>query len=82
MRLPEIGPRMRLHRKRTKSGYTTMRITYATRALLTKIEAQFDEPLDGIVFYMAAKELGLNYAAILSVLDNCRPRLGCAPGAR
>ena len=59
-----------------------MRITYATRALLQKIESQFNEPLDSIVFYMAAKELGLNYAAILSVLDNCRPRNGCAPGAQ
>lgn len=82
MRLPEIELAIRLHRKRTRSGYTTMRITYATRALLQKIESQFDEPLDSIVFYMAAKELGLNYAAILSVLDNCRPRLGSAQAAR
>lgn len=82
MRLPEIGPRVRLHRKRTATGYTTMRITYATRALLQKIESQFDEPLDSIVFYMAAKELGLDYVAILSVLDNCIPRRGCAQAGR
>jgi len=82
--LPELGERVRLHRKRTRSGYTTVRVTKATRALLAKIESEFDEPLDSIMFYMAAKELGLNYAALLSVLDRCiyEQRLGCAQAAR
>ena len=84
MRLPELGERARLHRKRTRSGYTFVRVSKATRALLVKIQEEHDEPLDSLIFYMAAKELGLNYAALLSVLDRCiyEQRLGVAPAAR
>lgn len=84
MILPELGDRVRLQRKRTRSGYTMVRVTKATRALLAKIEAEFSEPLDSIIFYMAAKELGYDYAALLSILDRCiyEQRLGCAPAAR
>lgn len=80
--LPGLGQRVRLHRKRIKSGYTGVRVTNSTRALLAKIEAQYDEPLDSIIFYLAAKELGLNDVAILSVLDHELRRLGCARAAR
>jgi len=81
--LPELGPRKSLKLRRRRTGYTVVRITNATRALLTKIQSQFDEPLDSIIFYMAAKELGLNYAAILSAIDAaCDPRRIYAPSAR
>lgn len=82
MMLPEMGPRTILKRKRTKTGYTAVRVTYATRDLLQRIESQFDESLDSIIFYMAAKELGMNYAAILSAIESCQKRLGCARAAR
>jgi len=83
MNLPEIARRRCLQLRRRRTGYTAVRITKATRALLTKIESQFDEPLDSIIFYMAAKELGLNYVAILSVIDAaCGPRRIYAPSAR
>lgn len=84
MKLPELGDRVRLQRKRTRSGYTMVRVTKATRALLAKIEQEFSEPLDSIIFYMAAKELGHDYAALICILDRCinERRLGCAPAAR
>lgn len=84
MNLPELGHRVRLHRKRTRSGYTWVRISKATRAMLAKIEKEHDEPLDSLIFYMAARELGYNYAALLSVLDRCihEQRLGVAEAAK
>ncbi|HJQ27683.1 MAG TPA: hypothetical protein VKA60_27615 [Blastocatellia bacterium] len=84
MNLPEIGPRKRLQRQRRKSGYTSIRVSKVTRALLTKLETQYDEPLDALVFYLAAHELGYSYAAIISVLDTALKSLrrGVAPAAR
>lgn len=84
MNLPEIGPRKALQRRRTKSGYTAIRVTKVTRALLAKLETQFDEPLDALIFYMSAQELGYNYVALLSVIDTALEsrRLGCARAAR
>jgi len=83
MNLPEPGTRKALHRRRTKSGYTFVRVTKATRALLAKLENQYDEPLDALVFYLAARELGYNYVALLSVLDTAlaQRRVGVAPAA-
>lgn len=84
MKLPDIGSRVRLQRKRVKSGYTAVRVTNATRKLLAKIEEQFGESLDSLIFYMAAKELGLDYAAVLSAIEECQRqvRLGCARAAK
>lgn len=83
MNLPEPGTRKALQRRRTKSGYTFVRVTKVTRALLAKLEAQHDEPLDALVFYLAARELGYNYVALLSVIDTAltQRRVGVAPAA-
>jgi hypothetical protein len=82
--LPEIGPRKRLQRQRRKSGYTSIRLTKVTREMLSKLQRQYDEPIDALVFYLAARELGYTYAALISVLDTALKsrRLGCAPAAR
>lgn len=66
-----------------RSGYTMVRVTKATRALLAKIESEFDEPLDSIIFYMAARELGHDYTALLGLLDRCiyEQRRGVAQAA-
>lgn len=83
MNLPEPGVRKALKRRRTKSGYTWIRVTKVTRALVAKLESQYDEPVDALVFYLAAKELGYNYVALLSVIDTAltQRRVGVAPAA-
>lgn len=81
--MPELGTRKCLQRRRTRSGYTAIRVTRATRALLAKIEKQCGEPLDSIICYLAVTELHMQYPALISALDVAlkERRRGVAPAA-
>jgi hypothetical protein len=84
VKIPEFAERRCLQRKRTKTGYTAIRVTKATRALLARIEQHYDEPLDSLICYMAVAEIGLTYPAFNSALDVAiaNRRRGIAPAAR
>lgn len=74
--LLDLSAQQRLHRMRIKSGYTAVRVTYATRKLLQMIELTSDEPLDSIIFYMAAQKLRLDFAGLLAAIEQVIPRRG------
>lgn len=84
MNLPELPDRKALQRKRTKSGYTAIRVTKVTRALLARIEQRHDETLDSLICYLAVTELGMCYPALNSAIDVAlqNRRRGIAPAAR
>lgn len=84
MNLPALGDRKCLQRKRTRTGYTAIRVTKVTRALLARIEKQHDESLDSLICYLAVTELGLPYPELIRRIDEAikTRRRGVAPAAR
>ena len=53
--------RSRLKHARIRTGYTSIRVSNSTRDLLARLEQRHDEPLDGLLFYLAAEALGMDF---------------------
>lgn len=86
--------RTRLKHARIRTGYTSIRVSNSTRDLLARLEQQHSEPLDGLLFYLAAEALGMEFnergvphfpAGPRNVCRQCGghlPQCWCAPGVQ
>lgn len=61
MRFPAALARIRLKHARIRTGYTAIRVSNSTRDLLARLQQQHDESLDGLLFYLAADALGMEF---------------------
>ena len=59
-RLTDLA-RTRLKHTRVRTGYTSIRVSNSTRDLLARLQQRESESLDGILFYLAADALGLQF---------------------